>query len=153
MLLHYGPIISVFLAKELELIKWQTLSVGKDTNSLPIEVLTSSRLVHWDGLEVLSLEFNFKTRLRLLTMQNVFHKSHMHIMAIKIVHIRFHICPKCDYIWDVICQLWASLNVYVLPPFLVGFAQGAKALPWPSYEVVFYYLRYRGDAIQLEFEK
>ena len=137
------------------MVKWRLLECSKYVNSLPKEVHASLWLLHLAfGVERnLKFEFNRMARLGFITMQNVVLESHMHIMAIKIVHIRFHICPKCDYIWDVICQLWASLNVYVLPPFLVGFAQGAKALPWPSYEVVFYYLRYRGDAIQLEFEK
>ena len=78
--------------------------VGKDTNSPPIEVLTYSWLLYWDGLENLSLEFNFVMRLGLLIMQIIILKLRMHIITIKIVHIRYHICPRCVYSQDVICR-------------------------------------------------
>ena len=56
----------------------------------------------------------------------------------------FFTCQGAIAIWVVISQIWASLTCTILSPFHWVFIDGVRALPIPSYQVVFYYHRLLG---------
>ena len=67
--------------KCLKLFNWKPLECRKDVNSLPTEVMASSRILEWDGKENLKAQLNRMSRLSLITLKDAILESHRQMMT------------------------------------------------------------------------
>ena len=91
--------------KSLKLFNWKPPECRKDCNSLPSEVIASSRLLQWDGKDSLKSKFNRMAKLGLVTVEDGILESQRQMMAFRTVRSRFHIPPGYGQIWQTVVQL------------------------------------------------
>ena len=69
--------------KSLKLFNWKPPEYRKDCNSLPTEVITSSRLLECDGKDGLKSKFNRMAKLGLVTMEDGILESQRQMMVFR----------------------------------------------------------------------
>ena len=79
------------MATMFEILNWEPPECRKYMNSLPTEVMTSSRLLDWDEKESLKSKFNRMARLVLVTVEDRILKSRKQMMAFLTIRNIFHV--------------------------------------------------------------
>ena len=65
-----------------------------------MEILATSRLLRWEGKQILNLQFNHMSRLGLVTVNDVILVSQRRLMAFRTVRSTFRIPKGYTFIWD-----------------------------------------------------
>ena len=89
----------------LKLFNWKPPDCRKNINSLPTEVITSSRLLQWEGKENLKSKFNRMAKLGLVTVEDGILETQRKMMAFRTARSRFHIPTGYGQIWQSILDL------------------------------------------------
>ena len=77
----------------------------------------TSRLLRWEGKQILNLQFNQMVRLALVTFKDVMLVSQRKLMAFRTTRSTFRILEGYTFIWD---KLQALLSLYEPIPDLDG---------------------------------
>jgi hypothetical protein len=89
----------------LKLFNWKPPDCRKDINSLPTEVIASSRLLQWEGKENLKSKFNRMAKLGLVTVEDGILETQRKMMAFRTARSRFHIPTGYGRLWQSILDL------------------------------------------------
>ena len=86
----------------LEFIHWHPSPERQHNNTLQMELLATSRVLEWEGKNLLMLQFGRMGRLGLVTIADAMLQSQRKIMAFRTVRSRFRIPKSYRTIWDMI---------------------------------------------------
>ena len=92
----------------LVLVEWHPPQERGCANSLQMKVLAASRLLRWEGKQIVNLQLNRMARLRLVTVKDVMLASERRLMAFWTIRTTFHILKGYTFIWDKLQELLSS---------------------------------------------
>ena len=104
----------------LDFVEWHPPQERGCANSLQMEVLATSRLLRWEGKQILNLQFNRMARLGLVTVKDAMLVSQRRLMAFRTIRSTFRIPKGYTFIWD---KLQEILSAYEPIPDLDGRSQ------------------------------
>ena len=86
----------------LEFVKWDPPSHRQHANSLQLEILATSRLLHWESKQSLQHQFNRMARLGLVSLKDATLTSQRRLMAFRTARSTFGIPRNYRHIWDTL---------------------------------------------------
>ena len=73
-----------------------------------MEVLATSRLLRWEGKQILNLQFNRMARLGLVIVKDALLVSERRLMAFRTIRSTFRIPKGYTFIWDKLQEILPS---------------------------------------------